>query len=87
MSANTVTIAVQGMSCGHCVAAVREAVEGLTGVAGATVAIGSAELTLDAAAARDEVAAAAVRAIDDAGYTASVAGAPLAARSLPLHQG
>ena len=50
------------------------AVSGLSGIAGGTVVVGSADVTIDPASARaDEIATAAVRAIQAAGYDARVA--------------
>ena len=62
---STVELEISGMSCGHCVKAVQQA---LTTVAGATteaVAVGSARVTFDPAV----VAAAQLQdVIEDAGY-------------------
>lgn len=66
----SVTLAVAGMSCGHCVAGVRKALESVPGVSEPAVAIGSATFTVDGAD-RERVLADAVRAIADAGYTAT----------------
>ena len=63
----TVSIPVRGMTCGHCVASVRRALEGVEGVSGVAVdlASGRADLTLDPAlASRSDL----VRAIEAAGY-------------------
>jgi copper chaperone CopZ len=67
----TMTIAVSGMSCGHCVASVREALEAVPGVAVEGVRIGSAAVRLDGedTTALTEAALAAVR---EAGYGAAV---------------
>lgn len=64
----TISLAISGMSCGHCVAAVRRAVSGVPGVADAQVAIGSATLRLDEGADPVAVRAAAARAVNDEGY-------------------
>ncbi|MCG0239090.1 MAG: cation transporter [Firmicutes bacterium] len=42
-----VTLKIEGMSCGHCVKAVTEALKGLAGVTDAEVSIGSATVTFD----------------------------------------
>src|SRR5689334_22424266 len=74
--APTVSLAIAGMSCGHCVAAVRSALDQVPGVRDGQVAIGSARFAVDpAAGATDAVARAAIDAINDAGYDAHVADA------------
>lgn len=65
-----VTIPITGMSCGHCVARVKQALQGVPGVADAQVEIGSARLTV-AGASGEQVAADARRAIETAGYEAA----------------
>lgn len=62
---NTVTLTIDGMSCGHCVAAVRNALARVTGVEVGDVRIGNATVAIDPAivtidALRD--------AVEDAGY-------------------
>ncbi len=81
-----VTLAISGMSCGHCVAAVSEALKEVPGVSAAQVAVGSATLTLDPSLAdADATVSAAVQAVEDAGYEARVAGGvPGSGRTLPL---
>jgi copper chaperone CopZ len=84
-----VTLAISGMSCGHCVAAVRAALSDVPGVTVREVGLGSAVITLDPDAA---TADAALQAVEDAGYAARVVTArashrPDAAapgRSLPI---
>ena len=67
----SVHLAIEGMSCGHCVAHVRRALESVDGVKVRTVEIGSADIDLDPAAATvDRVA----EAVTDAGYTARADG-------------
>ena len=44
------TMQIGGMSCGHCVGAVKKALEGVNGVAVDQVAIGSATVRYDATA-------------------------------------
>lgn len=60
------TLTIGGMSCQHCVRAVREALTELPGVALARVDVGSAEFDFDPAQqSLDQIKAAVV----DAGYT------------------
>lgn len=59
------TIKVSGMSCGHCIAAVRKAAEGVAGVTVREVTIGSVVVGLDSA---DGTLAAVEAAIERAGY-------------------
>lgn len=64
------TIAVQGMSCGHCVAAVKGALARLDGVEVRDVKIGSATVAYDPAkVSTDQIAGA----IAEEGYQAQVA--------------
>lgn len=67
-----VTLAIQGMSCGHCVKRVQQALASTPGVAKATVTLepGQAKVEFDEAAATPAQLAAAVK---TAGYSASVA--------------
>lgn len=44
---NNVTIAIRGMSCNHCVMAVRQEIEKLPGVESCDVKIGSASVRFD----------------------------------------
>jgi len=73
-SPRPVNLAVGGMSCGHCVAAVREALAELPGVEVRPVAVGLASVAIDDAVTSE---AALVEAIRDAGYEARVAARPL----------
>jgi len=59
------TINVSGMSCGHCVTAVRKAVEGVPGAEVRNVEIGSVVVDLDPASGTK---AAVEAAIEDAGF-------------------
>jgi copper chaperone len=59
------TIEIGGMSCGHCVGAVRSALERLPGVEVKDVRVGSATVAFDAAATSPERIADAIR---DEGY-------------------
>ncbi|MEW5930247.1 MAG: cation transporter [Gemmatimonadota bacterium] len=59
------TIGISGMSCGHCVAAVKRALEGIDGVEVREVKVGSATVDYDP----QEVSAERIaRAIEDEGY-------------------
>jgi copper chaperone CopZ len=61
------TLKIDGMSCGHCVARVEKALKKLDGVHVGRVEIGAADITYDPA----KTPFAKIReAIDDAGYTA-----------------
>ena len=64
------TLKIDGMSCGHCVTAVREALTELPGVQVEKVQIGSAEVSYDPTAVTPEQLAEAVR---DAGYEPAAA--------------
>jgi len=69
-----VSLRISGMSCGHCVAAVREALAELPGVETTDVAIGAASVSIDTrVSSTDDV----VRAIGEAGYEAAAATRPL----------
>lgn len=63
------TLAIDGMSCGHCVASVQKALAGVAGLADARVAVGRATFTTTDGAA-DRVTADAVKAIEQAGFAA-----------------
>ena len=41
------TIKIKGMSCQHCVMAVKKALTSISGISEANVAVGSAEITFD----------------------------------------
>jgi copper chaperone CopZ len=60
---------ITGMSCGHCVSRVQKTLAALDGVRVATVAIGLAEIELDA---ERQTTAAVLAALDSAGYPAVV---------------
>lgn len=66
-------LAISGMSCGHCVGAVKQALDELEGVSVSKVEIGVAEVSYDPAVRKvDEI----LDAVADAGYQAErVAGA------------
>lgn len=60
----SVSLEVQGMSCGHCVASITAAVSPLPGVIGVDVALSAGTVRVDGTADRQAVTAA----IEDAGY-------------------
>jgi copper chaperone len=62
----TATFTVGGMSCGHCVAAVRSEVQRLPGVDRVEVDLATGEVTVEGRAAVDAAAFAA--AVEEAGY-------------------
>jgi len=62
-------LAVSGMSCGHCVAAVKDALGSLPGVEVRDVSIGKATVAFDSGEVSDSEL---VDAVDEAGYTAVV---------------
>ncbi|HEX6534336.1 MAG TPA: cation transporter [Gemmatimonadaceae bacterium] len=61
-----ITLDITGMSCGHCVHAVSEALKETPGVRVQKVDIGSARIEVD----DDTAAGAAIEAVRDAGYEA-----------------
>lgn len=66
MTKQTETLQIQGMSCGHCVTAVRQALAETEGVEVHEVEIGSARISYDPAdVSRQQLA----DVLDDAGYT------------------
>ena len=68
-SLQPVTLAISGMSCGHCVAAVKSALDATPGVSVQNVTIGSATVALDSATSADT----ALAAVREAGYEAQLA--------------
>jgi copper chaperone len=62
------TLAIEGMSCGHCVKAVTRALERVQGVDVQEVRIGSARVAYDPARTSAD---AIIDAVNDEGYTAS----------------
>ena len=60
----TLVLKVQGMSCGHCVKAVDEALRSVPGVQSAEVSVGSANVVADDSVQREAL----VAALDEAGY-------------------
>ena len=61
----TVSMQISGMTCGHCVSAVRKALEAVPGVMVEQLAIGSATVAYDEAATNADAIA---QAVDDEGY-------------------
>ena len=68
---DTLNLTISGMSCGHCVGQVKNALSSLEGVTVETVRVGSAALQYDPAVQSPENIAAAVT---NAGYEAEPAG-------------
>lgn len=64
------TLKINGMSCGHCVAAVRSELEKLDGVTVEAVQVGSATVSYDASRVGTNQL---VDAVADAGYDADIA--------------
>ena len=65
-----VTLAIDGMSCGHCVASVRTALDAVPGVTDATVSLGAASFAIGTGSA-EQVMSDALHAIREAGYAAT----------------
>jgi len=61
---NTITLSISGMSCGHCVGAVRKAIEAVAGAEVRDVQVGSADVSLGEGTAPATV----IAAVRDAGY-------------------
>ena len=67
---NRTTLKIEGMTCGHCVASVKEALLDLEGVKVESVAVGTATVEYDPAVSSvDQIA----EAVGDAGYRATPA--------------
>ena len=77
-AAQRITLTIDGMHCGRCVAAVSAALADLAGCDVERVAVGAAAVALDPAVASP---AAAVSAVRGAGYAARVADGPSAAHA------
>lgn len=60
-----VSLKIEGMSCGHCVASVRRALEGIAGVQAERVDVGSASVAFDPARTDARQIA---QAVEEAGY-------------------
>jgi copper chaperone CopZ len=69
-----VDLAIGGMSCGHCVAAIHRALSDLPGVEVRQVAVGAASVAIDPTMTSVD---ALISAVDEAGYEARVAERPL----------
>ena len=67
----SVTIGINGMSCGHCVAAVKRALGSIPGVSITTVAVGHADVAYDATTANVPTI---LTAVEEAGYPAHATG-------------
>lgn len=67
-----VRTAIEGMSCGHCVAAVHQALKGVPGIEVRSVVVGEAVFGTESR----QAAEAAVEAIREAGFEARVVDAP-----------
>lgn len=68
-----IDLRIEGMSCGHCVAAVKQALESVPGTTVDDVRVGSARVTIPAGGAGGESAQSRLTdALDDAGYSAQV---------------
>ncbi|QGG93670.1 heavy-metal-associated domain-containing protein [Actinomarinicola tropica] len=63
---STATYTVQGMTCDHCVQAVRSEIEKIDGVTGVAVDLDSGSVAIESAAPVDDAAVRA--AVDEAGY-------------------
>jgi copper chaperone len=65
-----IELKIEGMSCGHCVRSVKDALEGIPGVKSAAVALdpGSARIEAEGVSTADLVAA-----VEEEGYRAEVA--------------
>ena len=61
---HTITLSIDGMSCGHCVARVRKVLEAVPGATVRDVHVGSAEVALEEGTTLDAV----ISAVHDAGY-------------------
>jgi len=68
----TMSLKIEGMSCGHCVMSVKKALANIPGVTVEQVEIGSAVVRIDEAAVTQEMLAAAVA---EAGYAVVAGGA------------
>lgn len=66
---DTIAMDIQGMSCGHCVSNVRQALAEVDGASVSRVAVGSAEVGYDPAKTN---AQAILAAVESAGYRARV---------------
>jgi copper chaperone len=72
MATQTLTLHIAGMSCGHCLKAVNQALASLPGVSIDSVRIGRADLRFDD---RQIQPAQITAAVEDAGYSATIGAA------------
>jgi copper chaperone len=71
---STLTLKIDGMTCGHCVAAVKRALDSVPGVTEADVAIGSATVHVDdQMLTADRAAVSITEAVAEEGYPATLA--------------
>ncbi len=69
---STLDLKIDGMTCGHCVAAVKRALEAVPGVTVSEVAIGSASVNVDEQMlTTDRALAAVTNAVVEEGYSVS----------------
>ena len=66
----TTQLKIEGMSCGHCVRAVKEALEGVEGVKSAQVDLASGSATVEHEGAAAEIM---IGAVEEEGYRARTA--------------
>ena len=66
---STIALSIEGMSCGHCVGAVKRALQSVPGVTVSDVRVGAASIETDLVPAPID---AIKTAVEDAGYSASV---------------
>jgi copper chaperone len=64
-----IALAIDGMSCSHCLSAVRKAIEGIDGAELEELTLGSAKVKLDPSKARPEQV---MEAVEEAGYQAQI---------------
>ena len=72
MSESTTEITVTGMTCGHCVGAVRDELEQVAGVTAAEVDLATGKVSLSLSSPVER--AALVAAVEEAGYAVTPAG-------------
>lgn len=60
-----ITVKIAGMTCGHCVARVKKALEGIPGISDSDIEIGVAKVSFDENKTNREIIE---KAISDAGY-------------------
>ena len=67
----TIKLNVEGMMCQHCVAHVTKALEGTAGASNVSVDLAAKSATFEVAGDAEAVAAAAIAAVQEAGYEAA----------------